>query len=117
MAVLDQDSVRSRHRTLRTHRSVASIHRGKRACRVVYGIPGPVPAAEAWPVCKAISAAEVSHYVAAARCEWEAAARCGPADSNWTIAARDKSRRVAAVVERASRGHQPCRSKAAADGV
>src|ERR1039458_5598097 len=117
MAVLDQKYIRPQRRSLRSFRSVTCTSRCKHTGLAVHGTPNPVPAAAAWEVCKALHATQVSHHVGAARCGRQVAARYGQADPCRAVAACYKSRRVAAVVERASRGHQPRGPKAADDGV
>src|ERR1019366_4712694 len=108
---------RSRRRALRTHRFVARIVSRWRMGRVIYGAPHLLPAGAAGAVSKAIRAVEIPHHVGPARRERKVVARCGQDDPRRWPAARNQSRRVAAVVERTSRGYQPGGSEAAADGV
>ena len=103
MAALGQVCIGSRRGTLGTYRRVARADRGKHTGLVVDGAPHPVPPAASWTVYKAFFAAQISHHVGHARCEWKAFVRCGTVDPCWAVAAGNKSRRVTPVVERASR--------------
>src|ERR1035438_9772508 len=117
MAVRDQEHIASRRCALWTNRPVACIHSRKRMGQVFNWKSDPFPPATARAVCKAIHPTQISYHVGAMRCERQPVAGCGATDSCRTLVAFYKPRRVAAALERASRGHQLGGPKAAAHGV